>query len=77
MHRRVYFSGRGWVSCPIVDRDTLGTGAILTGPVIVEQLDSTTVVNHGQRARVDGFGNLIVSLGEAQRGGRTKTGRER
>jgi len=78
-YRRVYFSGRGWVNCSIVDRDTLGPGAILTGPVIVEQLDSTTVVNHGQRARVDGFGNLIVSLGEAQRGDgrKTKTGRKR
>jgi len=69
----VYFSGHGWVNCSIVDRETLGPGATLTGPVIVEQLDSTTVVNHGQRARVDGFGSLIVSLGEARRGGRTKT----
>ena len=72
-HRRVYFSGRGWVNCSIVDRETLGSGAILTGPVIVEQLDSTTVVHHGQRARVDGYGNLIVGLGTAPRGDRTKT----
>src|SRR5262245_3574356 len=74
--RRVYFSVRGWVNCSLVDRETLAPGATLTGPVIVEQLDSTTVVHHGQRARVDGFGNLIVSLGRAQHEKRktTKTG---
>jgi N-methylhydantoinase A len=66
--RRVYFSGRGWTECPIVDRETLGSGAALRGPVIVEQLDSTTVVLPGQRARVDRFGNLIVTL----RGGRPR-----
>ena len=55
-HRRVYFAGRRWVNCPIVDRETLGAGAVLTGPAIVEQLDSTTVVLPGQRARVDASG---------------------
>ena len=66
--RRVYYSGRGWMECPIVDRETLGSGAALAGPVIVEQLDSTTVVLPGQRARVDAFGNLIVTPGALTRG---------
>jgi N-methylhydantoinase A len=55
------------MGCPVVDRETLGSGAALRGPVIVEQLDSTTVVRPGQRARVDRFGNLIVTLGEPPR----------
>ncbi|HXJ80362.1 MAG TPA: hydantoinase/oxoprolinase family protein [Candidatus Methylomirabilis sp.] len=62
--RRMYVSGRGWIECPIVDRASLGSGATLAGPVVVEQLDSTTVVLPAQRARVDRFGNLIVTLRE-------------
>ena len=65
--RLVYFAGAGWVSCPCVDRAALGVGAVLAGPAIVEQLDSTTVVWPGQRATVDRHGNLIVRLGAVRR----------
>jgi N-methylhydantoinase A len=65
--RPVYFSGRGWMQCPIIDRETLGSGAVLAGPVIVEQLDSTTVVLPGQRARLDRSGNLIVTVNATTR----------
>jgi N-methylhydantoinase A len=58
--RRVYFAGHGWIACPCVDRDTLGLGAIVRGPAIVEQPDSTTVVLPDQRARADRFGNLVI-----------------
>jgi N-methylhydantoinase A len=64
--RRVYFSGHGWVACPCVDRGTLGAGAVVRGPVIVEQPDSTTVVLPRQRARADRCGNLVVT-GTARR----------
>jgi N-methylhydantoinase A len=58
--RPVYFAGRGWIACPCVDRDTLGVGSAVSGPAIIEQLDSTTVVLPGQRARTDGFGTLVI-----------------
>jgi N-methylhydantoinase A len=58
--RRVYFAGSGWSSCPCVDRTTLGAGAVVRGPAIVEQLDTTTVVPPGQRATVDRIGNLVL-----------------
>jgi N-methylhydantoinase A len=61
--RRVYFAGRGWVACPCVDRETLGAGAVVRGPAIVEQLDTTTVVPPGQRATVDRVGNLVIRSG--------------
>jgi N-methylhydantoinase A len=32
------------------------------GPAIVEQLDSTTVVEPGDRVEVDALGNLIISV---------------
>jgi len=58
--RRVYFAGRGWGDCLCVERDLLGAGAVVNGPAIVEQLDSTTVLLPGQRGRVDRFGNLVI-----------------
>jgi N-methylhydantoinase A len=58
--RPVYFAGAGWTSCPVLDRATLGAGAVVRGPAIVEQLDATTVVLPGQRAAVDGVGNLVI-----------------
>jgi len=70
--RRAYFSGRGWVDCPIIEREALGMGAELVGPAVVEQLDSTTVVLPGQRAHVDRFGNLIVTAVAPRRQGPTR-----
>jgi len=63
VRRTVYFAGRGWIACPCVDREQLGVGAVVAGPGIVEQLDTTTVVPPGHRARVDGAGNLVIRAG--------------
>jgi N-methylhydantoinase A len=65
--RRVYFAGVGWTACPCVDRETLGAGATVRGPAIVEQLDTTTVVPPGQRATVDRVGNLVIQTARAPR----------
>jgi N-methylhydantoinase A len=56
----VFFAGAGWKTCPCVERDQLGAGAVVAGPAIVEQLDATTVIPPGQRATVDRTGNLVV-----------------
>jgi N-methylhydantoinase A len=61
--RRVHFAGAGWTACPCVDRERLGAGAVVAGPAIVEQLDTTTVVPPGHRATVDGVGNLVIRAG--------------
>ena len=58
--RHVYFAGTGWTACPCIDRETLGGDAVVRGPAIVEQLDTTTVVPPGQRATVDRVGNLVI-----------------
>jgi N-methylhydantoinase A len=47
----------------VFERGDLGPGAVFTGPAIVEQVDTTTVVHPGQPVTVDGFGNLIISVG--------------
>jgi N-methylhydantoinase A len=66
--RRVYFGrsggaafGPGWTVTPRYDRALLGAGATVSGPSVLEQIDSTTVLGPGQTATVDRFGNLIVT----------------
>jgi N-methylhydantoinase A len=58
--RNVYFSG--WTDTPIYDRRTLVPGAYFEGPAIIEQADTTSVIEPGMRARVDGFGNILVEV---------------
>jgi N-methylhydantoinase A len=60
-NRDVYF-GRdyGWISTPCFDRSQLGAGAVIKGPAVLHQLDSTTVLGPTQHARVDRLGNIIV-----------------
>jgi N-methylhydantoinase A len=58
--RPVFFDGT-YVETPIYDRARLGAGDTLDGPAIVEEPGSTTVVFPTLAARVDAFGNLILS----------------
>ena len=39
--------------------------AIIEGPAILEQMDATTVLEPGDRARSDSDGNIIIDIGEA------------
>ncbi len=57
--RRVRFD-REELDCPLYQRERLDVGIELAGPAILDQLDCTTVIYPGQRARVDEWKNLIV-----------------
>ena len=60
-HRQVWLPETGdFVSCPVHDRTRLGPGHVVTGPAIVEQMDSTTLILAGQTASVDPWLNLII-----------------
>ena len=59
--RQVYFDG-DWLDTPVVARESLSTGATIDGPVIIEQPDTTCVINPGARATVDSAGNLLIDL---------------
>ena len=63
-HREVYFdeTARHEVTA-VYQRDQLSAGARFSGPAIVEQTDTTTLVHPGQQVEVDAFGNLLVSIG--------------
>jgi len=59
--RRAFFAEcGGFTDVPVYDRLDLAPGFRRDGPLIVEQLDSTTIVGGGQSMHVDDFGNLII-----------------
>ncbi len=60
--RRVWFTD-GWRQTPIYAREKLPRDAAFEGPAILEQLDSTTVVEPGDKVRQDKLGNLLITLG--------------
>jgi N-methylhydantoinase A len=63
--RRAYFpETRGYVDCPVHDRYVLSAGTKVTGPAIVEERESTTVLPPGVTAVVDEYGTLIASPGD-------------
>ncbi|MGR3780020.1 MAG: hydantoinase/oxoprolinase family protein [Albimonas sp.] len=59
--RRVWFED-GWRQTPVYRRERLPADAALEGPAIVEQLDSTLVLDPGCRAAGDADGNLMIEV---------------
>ena len=62
--RQVWFDG-SWRETAIYTRDRLPIGGAFEGPAIVEQMDTTTVIEPGCRVEVDRDGNLLIEIGEA------------
>ena len=61
--RPVSFRGHGYLQTPVYRRETLGAGFSFSGPAIVEEPDSTTVVHPGDTCNVRQDGMLEVELG--------------
>jgi N-methylhydantoinase A len=65
--RDVYFEELGgYVSCDVYDRMRLRVGTEITGPVILEQMDTTTVVRPFQWVCVQPFGEIILHIAKSQ-----------
>ena len=60
-HREVYFEGQ-WHQTPVYDRTTLPVGFEFSGPAIIDQLDSTTVVPPDTVASIDEWKNIRIQL---------------
>ncbi|MFC2969526.1 hydantoinase/oxoprolinase family protein [Acidimangrovimonas pyrenivorans] len=58
--RRDVFVAGGWQQVPVYDRLALAVGAVVSGPCLLEQADTTIFVDPGLQARCDTFGNLIL-----------------
>jgi N-methylhydantoinase A len=62
VERRPVWFEQGWQDTPVYRREKLPHDLALDGPAIVEQLDTTIVVEPRNRARLDAVGNLVVSI---------------
>lgn len=59
-HRRVYINGN-WCETPIFERPDIPTGAVIPGPAVINQFDSTTYLRPDQEVRCDEHGFLHLS----------------
>lgn len=60
--REAWFPETGFVATPVYDRDRLPLTARITGPAIIEQMDTTTVVPPRARLHNDALGYLHIAL---------------
>ena len=60
--RPVFFQGHGMIDCPVVQRDALPAGYEADGPLIVEEVVSTTLIHPGQRLSVHPTGVITITL---------------
>ncbi len=59
--RRAWFGA--WIETPVFDRLALPVGAVIPGPAILEQPDTTVVIEPGTTGTTDKFGNIILAPG--------------
>jgi N-methylhydantoinase A/oxoprolinase/acetone carboxylase beta subunit len=52
----------GMVATRILGRGSMTPGVVISGPAVIHQLDTTTVVGPGCACRTDDMGNLILSI---------------
>jgi len=64
-HRDMFLSGK-WRKASIYGRSALHPGAVIKGPAVVEQKDSTTLLLSGDVGRIDGYRNIIIDVGGAK-----------
>ncbi|WP_030894419.1 hydantoinase/oxoprolinase family protein [Streptomyces sp. NRRL F-5053] len=62
-HREMHLQGEGFVSVPVHRRADLRPGNRVTGPAVVEQMDTTTVLLPGDVLTVDDHSNLVIAVG--------------
>lgn len=63
--RPVYFGELGWLDTPVYERESVPAGAMFSGPAIIDQFDSTTVVPPNTTAVIDEWMNILIHLKEA------------
>jgi N-methylhydantoinase A len=68
--RKVYFAEDGkrgaYIATPTYRRDNLRAGNRISGPALIEEHVSTTVLLAGDMATVDEYGNLVIAVGSTR-----------
>ena len=59
--RKVYLKG-GMYRTAVYDRSLLQPGAVIPGPAIIEQKDSTTLLFPGNTGTIDEYRNIIIDI---------------
>ena len=59
--RDIFFEHSGWQKLPVYRRETLPAGQKLTGPCIVEEPISTTLIPPEFNGCIDGYKNIIIN----------------
>ena len=67
------YAGGSWQDAPLHHRERMRPGQAVTGPAIIAEPSSTTVVDEGWRARVTPAGHLLVARVAAARDARVGT----
>ena len=62
--RQVWFAGV-WRDTVVYNRERLPIGSPFKGPAIIEQMDTTTVVEPGDTVSLDKDGNLLIEIGKS------------
>ncbi|MEM6985605.1 MAG: hydantoinase/oxoprolinase family protein, partial [Pseudomonadota bacterium] len=57
--RRVHV-GDAWYEAAVYDRLALPVGGVIRGPAILEQADTTVLIEPGMAGRVDAYGNTVI-----------------
>lgn len=60
--RNVWFPETGFTSTPVYKRELMPAGTSFDGPVIIEQMDTTTVVPPRSRFKIDATGTMHLEL---------------
>jgi N-methylhydantoinase A len=63
--RIVWFEELGPVETPVLRRSALAADSEIDGPVVFEEVDSTTLLCAGDRARVAEGGELVITVGSS------------
>ena len=59
--RPAYFDG-AWIETPVYQRERLPADATIAGPAVIQQLDTTILVEPDSEARADALGNLVLTV---------------
>ncbi|MBI3090642.1 MAG: hydantoinase/oxoprolinase family protein [Candidatus Tectomicrobia bacterium] len=67
-YRKVYLGegmggeGVGFCECAVYDRATLPAGARISGPALVEEEDTVTLLGPETKAEIDAFSNIVITI---------------
>jgi N-methylhydantoinase A len=62
-YRKIFLPESGTTDCCVYDRSLLFPGAKFSGPAIIEEMESTTVVSSHAEVSIDDYGTIMITRG--------------